>query len=264
MFRALLRYGCQALLVLGPVFTLNWSLLNLLGLSNKRPTDIVSLHLWLWQLTGPKQTVELKLRLIVSTIALVGVFTAEIFDLYLPDRQRRQFRAEYFAEKQGEWQKKLGQDVRINIMFAHRLWFFPFLRVFRWGWRSDNYSPPEGHFDANILLTEWQGVCGLAFRARDAKFIDFRNSPTPVLRWWQRWPPWNRFHLWPSQLRKTAKLRYVVSIPIMKEKANGSWTAVGVINLDSISDSGADVLDKNRNKLIEYFVKSGKILAFLK
>ncbi|MEA2329457.1 MAG: hypothetical protein QOE68_4416 [Thermoanaerobaculia bacterium] len=50
----------------------------------------------------------------------------------------------------------------------------------------------------------------------------------------------------------------------MRQKPNGGWHAAGVINLDSNSDTGADVLDKNRNKLIEYFVKSGKILACLK
>jgi hypothetical protein len=264
MFRAIFRYGCQALLVLGPVFTLNWSVLNLLGWGRSGPADVVSLHLWFLHLTGPKQAIELKLRLLVSSVALVGVFAAEIFDLYLPDRRRREFRAEYFAEKQREWQEELGTDVRINVMFARRPWFFPFFRVFRWGWRSDNYAPPEGHFDANLFLTEWQGVCGLALRAREAKFIDFRSFPAVVYKGRQRWPPWNQFHLWPSQLHKTAKLRYVLSIPIMRQQPSGSWHAEGVINLDSITDAGATVLDRNKTRLIEYFVKSGKILTCLK
>jgi hypothetical protein len=61
MFRAIFRYGCQALLVLGPVFTLNWSVLNLLGWGSNKPSDLISLHLWLLHLAGSKQEIELKL-----------------------------------------------------------------------------------------------------------------------------------------------------------------------------------------------------------
>jgi hypothetical protein len=50
----------------------------------------------------------------------------------------------------------------------------------------------------------------------------------------------------------------------MRKQPSGSWHAEGVINLDSITDAGAIVLDRNKAGLIEYFVKSGKILTCLK
>lgn len=264
MFRALLRYGTQALIILTPLLTRNWSLVNLWGYGGKGPTDTVEIQWGFLALSGEKDEVEITLRLLLTVLALLVVLAIEFWDLYLPDRERKEFKKEYLKEKQEEWEKKLGENVRINLMFARRAPYFPLVRILRWEWRSSNYAPPEGHLDADLFLTEWQGVSGLALRCKEAKFVDFRETRVAGDKPHQRWPLWNQFHMWPWQLKKTQKLLCILSIPIMRQTGGGGWKAVGVINVDSLKPEGAEVIKQDQPALVEYFVKSGKILACLR
>jgi len=232
-------------------------------------------------IAGPKEEVEFKLRVIVTFCGLVMVLGSEIFDYYLPKRDFHEFRDLYLEnEARKNWRKQLRADVRINILHAYRLGrFLWMIRVFRWTW-NDGFRPPHGHFDVNLGLTTFQGVCGKAFRTKTPIFVDFREEP-PTARdrtyqnwipfrwsWFQlrSWPPFNQFHLWPWQLSKCKNLKGVLSVPILKKSKGNSpkWRAVGVINLDSVTDEGTEFLKTHRNKLTVYFVDYGKILASLR
>jgi len=61
-------------------------------------------------------------------------------------------------------------------------------------------------------------------------------------------------------------LRAVVSIPILEqsEELSPSFKSVGVINLDTSSSAGAELLRRNERELAEYFIGFGKILAALR
>ena len=74
MTKLLIRQLSQLLLLVGPVVTLNWSILNWLGYEGG-PSDPVNVNLFLIELTGPKQEVEFKIR---GVIILLG-FTLAAF-----------------------------------------------------------------------------------------------------------------------------------------------------------------------------------------
>ena len=186
----------------------------------------------------------------------------DIYDYYLPQRDFKKFRKLYLDEKKEEWRTQLNKDIRINIMHANRYWFFPFLRFFQWTW-SDGYNPPA-HKDVNLLLTEFQGVCGLAFRSEEPKLVT--SLPTPD---WihQKWLLLNQFHLSKRQLSKTKAVKAVLSVPIFYSPSEGTsptWKAIGVINLDTLTDDGSKFLEHNRQKLVDYFDQFGKMLACLR
>jgi hypothetical protein len=263
MGRFLTRFGAQALLILSPILTLSWSLLNWLGHSRAGPKDIVTVGLGFLHLTGPKQEVEVQLRIGLSVCALLLVMGGELADLYLPQRNIKSFRAQFLKELGVDWRHEWGEDFRICIMHARRRWFFPFSRLFQWTW-YDGFEPPIGHFDTRMILTEWQGVCGLAFRRQEAQWVDFRGKSFENLTFAERWLLRNRFHLWRWQLTKTRKLLAVLSVPMLYQlRTNGPWKSAGVFSLDAVTEKGAILLDKNKEALVEYFIGIGKIIAWL-
>lgn len=277
MGRIVTKLVTQGLLLLGPIITLNWSILSLLGYGQD-----VNLNFLFFGIAGPKEQVEFKLRVFVTAFGLLLVFGSEIFEYYLPKRDFRDFRNLYLENEAKTWRETLRADIRINILHVYRpgryLWLIP---VFRWTW-NDGFRPPNGHFDVNLYFTTLQGVCGRAYRSEKAVFVDFREEVRPprarsYQKWppfrWQwfqlrNWPPFNPFHLWPWQLTKCGALKGVLSVPILKEIKRGGlsadWRAVGVLNLDSMTDEGTEFLKKYRNQLSEYFVDYGKILASLR
>lgn len=264
--RALLRYGSQFLLVFSPLITSQWSLLNWLGHSAARPSDPVALGAWgLILVSGAKEQVELKLRLAASAMALAMVMTHDLFTAYLPSRSLREFRKDYLDEQARLWKEKLGSDIRINVMYARHKWYFFFLaRGFDWCW-STGFEPPDAHHDANLFLTEFQGVCGKALRTGTIRGAYAFDGATPELSFRERYLLCNQFHLWPWQLRKTRRLQGVVSVPIFRKRGGSSPTykAVGIINLDTLTADGARRLRENERELGDYFARIGKILAKL-
>ena len=262
LVRLLFRYGLQAALVLSPLFTMGFSLLNLLGHREATPTDELQFLFF----SGPKQEVELQLRILITAIALCLSLTFEAVDLYLPSRSLVRFRKRYLEEQKKEWRTKLHPDIRINIMYARRRWYFLWgIRVFEWTW-NDGFEPPNEHQDANMWLCDRQGACGKALRSMRPQSVYLEAGPSQPLTFPQRWLFANEFRLWSSQLRRTAHLRAVISIPILEQSddLSPSFTSVGVINLDTSTQAGAERLRGNERELAEYFMRLGKILAALR
>lgn len=260
--RLIVRYGLQFILVLAPLITMNFSLLNLFGYGAAGPTDVVRVLFF----NGPKQEVELNLRIFVSAIALFGSLTFEAIDLYLPSRSLLRFRKHYLEEQKKEWRSKLRPDIRINIMYARRRWYFLwFVRVFEWTW-NDGFGPPNEHVDANLWICEFQGACGRAFRNMKPYRVYFEEGAADALSFREKWLFGNEFRLTWRQLRRTVHLRAVISIPILEqtEDLSPSYHSVGVINLDTSTQAGSNELRKNEQELAEYFMRFGKILAALR
>lgn len=262
LLRLVLRYGFQAGLVLAPLVTMEWSLLNVFGHSGAAPADTVRVLVF----KGPKREVELTLRILITATALVGSLIFEAVDLYWPSRSLLRFRMHYLEEKRKEWRDKLSPAVRINIMYARRRWYFLWLvRTFEWTW-NDGFDPPVGHVDANMWICEFQGVCGKAFRTMKPQSVYFDANTPEAGGFREKWFFDNKFHLSHRQLRRTRHLRAVLSIPILEQSDGMSpdYRSVGVINLDASSDAGMNELHKNERELAEYFTRLGKILAALR
>ena len=179
MFKLFIRYLTQVLIVSAPMFTSRWSLLNLLGHTDAGDADPVVLSvLGLTTLEGPKQELELTIRLCLSGFALALTAAYEAWDVYLPVIRLRDFRRTYFEATLREWREKLSSEIRINIMYARRpwytLWLIPF---FEWTF-NDGFSPGQGHIDANMNLACFQGVCGKAYRTQEAQSVYFFGTPS--------------------------------------------------------------------------------------
>jgi hypothetical protein len=259
--RLFVRYGLQAALVLAPLLTMGFSLLNLIGHSAAGPTDPVQVLF----LSGPKQEVELQLRVLITVAALACTLMFEAVDLYLPSRSLLRFRKHYLEEQNKEWRSKLIDDVRINIMYARRRWYFLwlFVKAFDWTW-NDGFAHPNEHIDANLWMCEFQGLCGRAFRTGKPQSVYFDGGQPMTFR--DTWLFGNAFRLSGWQLRRTAHLKAVISVPILDQSddLSPSYKSVGVINLDTSTDAGATKLRDNEEALTEYFMRLGKILAALR
>ncbi|HKO44093.1 MAG TPA: hypothetical protein VJU84_12525 [Pyrinomonadaceae bacterium] len=261
MTSIIVRQFSQLLLLASPVLTLHWSLLDWLGYGTGT-TAPVSIDLFVIVLSGPKEVVELKIRVLLILVGCCLVLLLDVLDHYLPKRDFDSFRALYLDELKQEWREFLGEEIRINVLHARRRWFFPLIRIFYWTW-NDGFA--QTHLDGNLFLTTWQGVAGETFRRRRPLLVDFRESKNQILRFYERWLPFNQFHLWPRQISKTKELCCILSIPmfISSQKLSPKWRPVGVINLDTLSDAGADFLVSNQEELSKYFMDYGKIIAYL-
>jgi hypothetical protein len=241
------------------MFTLNWSILDLIGYNTSQSGGNLSVLFF----TGPKDRVELQLRVSISVIAFVLIVIQEIHSTY----NVRKFRDFYFKSQGQEWMKNLGGGVRINVLFARRHLYFPFCRIFHWIW-AEGYKPsldePSSHLGIHLWLTEWQGVCGRALRGEATQVVDFHSSVSTPLTFTRKWLLANQFHFFPWQLSKIASVKVVLSIPMFWETSPGVWQTVGVINLEGITDEGAERLRLNAKELAECFMDHGKILAGLR
>lgn len=255
--RVFTRYGGQLLLALGPLLTLQWSLLDRLGMSQPGPDGMVHLAF----IAGTKAQVELELALYLTAIGFVLVIAAEAFEIYPAARRLESFRADYLNEQRKRWVAKLGQQVRVNVMYLYRPWYGGFiLRRLRWVW-ADGYRPPA-HRDSHMSFWVWQGVCGRAIRRERTQFADLRDVPRPG-----PWTCWcTGFKLWPWQLKKTADVKVIISVPIFVTTGGNvpKWRCVGVINLDAVEPVGAELLVKNVEALGRYFHELGMRVAKLR
>jgi hypothetical protein len=179
MTRSIGKLFSQGLLLLGPLLTVNWSFLNFLGFPGG-PNDPTTINLLFYSLSGEKQQVEMKLRIIASVIGFVLVITYEVIDIVIPRRDLSEFRSAYLGQQKEEWRNdpnnQIPNYVRINIMHVRHPWYTLFLGRFYWTW-NDGFNPPN-HRDANLLLLTFQGVAGATYRAKAAKAVDFRESPS--------------------------------------------------------------------------------------
>jgi hypothetical protein len=183
MTRSIGKLLSQGLLLLGPLLTVNWSILNFLGFPGG-PNDPTTINLLFYSLSGEKQQVEMKLRIIASVIGFALVITYEVIDIIIPRRELSEFRSAYLGQQKEEWrndpENQIPSHVRINIMHVRRPWYTLFIGRFYWTW-NDGFNPPNQR-DANLLLLTFQGVAGATYRAKEAQAVDFRNSPPRPVR----------------------------------------------------------------------------------
>jgi len=264
MWRLSAKYFSKLLLIAAPI---SLPLIGWFDLAKEVDSDKFEVDLIVLSLTGSRGEVELQFRVIVTAVALLLVFSVDLFDLYFPRLRLQEFQKHYLKAQKERWIGELGDDVRICIMHAYRPWWFPFVRKLRWVW-DHGFEPPRPHRDLGLGLWEFQGVAGRALRQRDFFLADFRSRPLATLTAGERWPPFNEFRLWPWQLKKCLELKAILGVPLLRQKVikgqSKPWKAVGVICLDSNTEDGAQLIVENKVKLIEYFTDDGKILAWLK
>jgi hypothetical protein len=259
--RALIRYGAQLALLMAPMFIANWSLLDQWGLivhdtGGFRLTGVGTLFQ-----SGTKEQLELRAAASLTLFAFVLVAAAEAVDLYFPKRRLEEFRSLYLDDERKRWVKKLGSGFRLNVMYAKRCWYLAWLsRRLHWGWSYGYRLPHQQYRDEGVKFhTSWllcQGVCGLAYRRREPQLADLRSvQPTGWHRFW-----FNPFRLSPWHLAKTAGVKAVLSIPILEDDGR----AVGVLNVDTQTDAGVSILQKNESALVDFFGQKGKLLAELR
>lgn len=264
--RLAFRYLSQAAVILGPMITLQWSLLDFLEIG--APTESGYLvELGLWDLRGPRDEVEFKVRLAISMGGLLAVFVYDLLELYLPQRRIEAFRTEFLDHKAPEWERKLkGGEIRVAVFFARRHWFFPLCRFLSWRWsRGFKDFDPDRH----LLLTEWQGLAGRALRRREALFVRLEPIDAETLPWWRRRCLCNEFRLTWGQMKRTKDLTAILAVPILAEtrrSRNGhpKHKTVGVVTLDTRSPEGASYLEAHRKEWTDYFARLGKLLAKLR
>lgn len=210
---------------------------------------------------GEKIHVELGIRIILSGSAILLLIATDAFDIFIPRRVLRNARDSYLAVESPEWQAELAPaEIRISIWYARRLWYWPFWKVFILAW-SSGYLPPH---DADLALTlaAWQGISGQAYRSRERVSLGSPNVSSFTAS--EKWLLMNRFRMTVWQLRKTDHIKGLLSVPMLLDRGRTKpQKAVGVINLDSLTDAGAGRLERNKLDLAKFFVKQGKILAIL-
>ncbi len=256
--RLIVKLCSQGLLVLAALLSGTWSLLDLLHVVNRDGTvQVLGFNL------GPKDPAELILRVILSVSALMSIAATDIWDIYVPRRKLRDFRKDFLDHQIKVWRKQLGNDIRVSVLYARRRWYFPLWRVFEWAW-SNGYDPPSNHKDVNLKLTCCQGVSGEAFKAQGAKSAYYAEDPK--LSFAKRWLLRNKYHMTYFQLKRMKGLRGIISVALLRRygpKASPEYESVGVINLDTRTQAGADLLKNNEDALVTYFAETGLLLAML-
>jgi hypothetical protein len=258
MGRLLLRYLSPTILALSPLFTNQYSLLDLIGIV---PDSSGVLHLGFGSylsLVGPKVQVEMQLRAWITAVGIGALLLSGYFDAYAPSRTLTKFRHDFLQEVcRAEWRKRgrLRSDIRINVMYLRWRFFF---RVI---WR-DGFQPSDRDFGVRLMI--WQGVCGKAARRKEAVFVDFRSMPQESGTFANRWLLGNKFRLFGWQLKKTRDLKAILSVPIYEtvgqlEKAHE--ICVGVINVDTKTDAGATHLAGKTRDLAVFLAKHGTLIA---
>jgi hypothetical protein len=246
----ILRYITQFLIVLSPLVSGDWSLLDLFGYRPDAAGNVSVAHMAI--LTGMKAEVEFKLKVGIAVTLFALTLVSEFTSVAMPLEQMRRFRERLLDDQyKKEWKDLLGDGFRLNVMYLRRsmksLWLF---KYFEWSW-SKNFEPPN-HRDSNLLLFSWQGLAGLAVKLQDPKADYFDSSHAPrALR--------APYYLWPWQIAKTAQVKGILSVPILKRSSDAAprFHCVGVINIDAITDEAAGKLKRNVKKRAQYFLVVG-------
>jgi hypothetical protein len=239
MLKLLLRYGAQALVVAAPWLAGHFG----------------------WGLSETDQ------KVLLSLVGLILVLAYDAWDLYVPRQQLRRFGKKYcekLAEHfNGDGYPKLGEDLRLNIMYVRGVWPF---RWFRW-LANFGFAPAgRSYKDSQLFLFTWQGVAGKAVAERAHYWADLRDSA--ALTTAERWLFKNRFRLAFWQLSRTSHVLAILSVPLFREvgeKPNIRSKLVGVINLDAVSPTGAAWLssEDTRVQMVKFLADYGAFLAFL-
>jgi|ERR1700733_3812501 len=258
MGRLIVKLSSQVLLIIAALASGAWSIFDAIHAVNSDGR----VHLFGLDM-GPKEPAEWTLRLILSIGAVVSIAATDVWDIVLPSKKLQDFRKEFLDHQVKGWRPHLGNDIRVSVLYARRRWYFPLWRVFEWAW-SSGYDPPNNNKDVNLKLTCRQGVSGAAFRARNAKSAYYDTDPE--LSFAERFLLLNKYHMTYSQLKKMKGLRGIISVPLLKrygKEASPQYKSVGVINFDTRTQDGAELLKKNEQALAVFFTDAGFLLAML-
>lgn len=195
---------------------------------------------------------------VASGVLLVALFLVELRKEAHARKGRAAILDDYLDSVLSNVEGHLSTNLRVNVMVASR-WPLVFVRTFQW--RASRGFAPGAHRDARLWLTEYQGVAGLAFRAEAIQWYDLRTAPqfTPSI-----WPWRNPFFLTRGQYQKTEVVKAVLSIPLVKRSGSSTnpvYERVGVLNVDAISDEGADWLAANQREVSEQLLGAGALMA---
>ncbi|HZR25537.1 MAG TPA: hypothetical protein VFA59_18215 [Vicinamibacterales bacterium] len=265
MWSFVLRYGAPVILAFTPLLTAQYSLLDVLGYhadgNGELAVTLIPYH-HMVQLAGPKAAVEMQLRFLLTMLGVGVLLLQGYFDAFKPSRTLRTFRQDYLEQiSKSDWRKKqhIPKSVRINVMYRRFWWVLPIF-YFDFVWQ-DGFDAADR--DGSLKLFFFQGVCGRAYRAKNAVFIDMRTQRRPE-GFRERWLLGNQFHLWRWQIRKTNNIKAILSIPMLERygtKGKEKFRCVGLINLDSNTDAGADHLAGHVKDLSVFFAKYGTLIA---
>lgn len=196
-------------------------------------------------------------------LALLQLF--DYFEFELPRIRARKFGTAYVGrfvvQELCDLGAKFGDDIRLNVLVARRIWWTLFLvRRFEWfvtkGFRAQ-------HPDNRLWLCTKQGLAGLEFSDGRGAFLDTRELGSIGND--SGWPDRGNFYLFSGQRAKTRHLKALMSVQMAREKPGPVpvWQRVGVINVDAVSDLGAEWLKTNRDAVGRLLQEHGQILAQL-
>jgi hypothetical protein len=207
--------------------------------------------------------------------SLFGVLVLAIWDFvdfYIPREHLRRFGKDYcdklaktLRERPAPF-PKMGEDIRLNVLYVRGLWLFSWFKwVANYGYTDNATIAPDLH----LLLAKWQGVAGVAVASCKPQWATlWTDAPPSSFSFAQRWAFQTKFKLWGPQFERTAEVRAVLSIPLVRRLGgyhNPRGKVVGVMNLDAITEPGAAWLadPQKRGELLKFLADHGGLLAFL-
>jgi hypothetical protein len=213
-----------------------------------------------------------QLQAIVALCGLVLVFGFDVYNLYIPKQDSRRFGKAFFDRMVKDFTDqgapKFGRDLRMNVLLLRwpkRLGRFNILPL-RWV-ANVGFDPAFGvNADAHFWIWGFQGVCGRALRKGFPQFSDLRTEKPRDATWSLFFPSRENFRLFRWQIRRTGHLKAILSVPINRpddSPTNPRLRIVGVVNLDAVSDDGADWLKKEREQTTKYLSDHGQFLTYL-
>jgi len=208
------------------------------------------------------------------TFSVFGVLVLALWDFvdfYIPREHLRRFGKDY-CDKLAKTLRdrpapfpRMGQDIRFNVLYVRGVWWCSWFKwVANYGYTdSANIAP-----DLHMWLATWQGVAGVAVASRKPQWATLWADKPPSFTFAQRWTLRNKFKLLGPQLDRTAEVRAVLSIPLVRRLGgshNPRGKVVGVMNLDAITEAGAAWLAEphKRDELLKFLADHGGLLAFL-
>jgi hypothetical protein len=129
------------------------------------------------------------------------------------------------------------------------------------------FDPAFGaNADAHFWIWGFQGVCGRALKKGYPQFSDLRGGSSPDPWWRTPFPSRRNFRLFRWQLQKTAHVKAILSVPISipnDSSVNPKSHIVGIVNLDAVSEDGANWLKNELQQTTEYLCDHGQFLTYL-
>jgi len=208
----------------------------------------------------------------VALFGLILVFIFDFFNLYLPMQKTRQFGDAFFERIVQDFEQnnapRFGTDLRLNVMFLRKPRLLGRFHPFPLRWVANRgFNPAFGAArDLHIPLWGFQGVCGRTLRKRLPQFADFRMHQLDDSCSSAFFPLRANYRLFRWQIRRTEHVKAILAVPICLPDGgppNPRLKIIGVMNLDAISDAGAEWIVRTREQSVKYLTDNGQFLTLL-